>query len=175
MKKRLALILCLALILTFPGCDPASFSFKSYGLEEKVVRVELVNYENPNQKSFVSWVPNHSKQLKPVDLSKITVVQELPAEQNQTFIKQLTEARILYKYYDTDSPKDLCIRLTFDNGEFLLICDEKGSGGYIGSYSQEGKVLDFFGTFEDRRGKQLFINYFGIDPEGETKAMISSE
>lgn len=164
MKRLIIFISLFLMCLTLSACDPSIYRFNLEELSENVVNVELINYDNNEQKHFQSWVPDHSDKLLPFDNSKETIIEELNGDKLTDFLNQLSEADVLFQYYAYDSPKDICIKLSYKNGDFVIIsCNykEKSFGGYIGKYSSDGKVLEFIGCFESYYYYESLVNdYF---------------
>ena len=150
MKKTILLFLCVLLAaLTLNACDPGGFSF-GYESEllEHVAGVELIDYKNDSQKHFKSWVPDHSGELKDFDVRGASVLEKLPAEKLPAFLHSLRTADVLSAYYAYDSPKGECIRVNYENGDFLILSCQDGSyAGYIGFFSADGAVKRFIGCF----------------------------
>jgi hypothetical protein len=149
MKKTVAIILVMVICFTMCACDPGSFSINREELNN-VISVELVEYTNLNQKHFTSWVPNHFNKLLPFDSTNATTLEALPSEKIPDFLDAFSKTDILHKYYAYNSPKDVCIKLNYKNGNFLIIWadyTENRFAGYIGEYSSDGKVLSFWGSF----------------------------
>ncbi|MDE7385034.1 MAG: hypothetical protein K2M84_04670, partial [Anaeroplasmataceae bacterium] len=63
--KKLVFCLSILVIYLLPSCamDPGRYNYDYDELFEEVIRVELVQYENSEQKHFKSWVPNHFSDL----------------------------------------------------------------------------------------------------------------
>ena len=165
MKKKAWWIGLLTVSFWLTACDPGSYQYDYNDLIENVVSIELINYDNPNQKSFISWVlPDHSSDLVPFEKSKTTQLEVLNEEKKEDFLKQLSNSDILYLYYAYDSPKGICIKLTYENGDFEIIwCDyeHKTFAGYIGRYTSEGEVEKFIGSFSSYDYfKSLVNDYF---------------
>lgn len=154
-RVKLALLFVLIVsCLALTGCDPGSFNFTPEYLAG-VERVELIKYDNPAQKHFSSWVPDHTKDLKPFDGAKVSVIDTLDADKFPDFTDSLCKCRILHTYFAYDSPNGLCIKLSYSNGDFLIVsCNLDTFAGYIGKYSSDGQVSDFIGCFES-------YEYFG--------------
>ncbi len=150
MKKAFILIFTLLLCLVLTACDPGHYAFDYDELSDKVVSVELINYDNPDQKPFISWVPDHSSDLLPFDCSNSTLLEVLDEDRIPDFLNQLSQADTLYEYYVYNSPKGICMKLSLENGNFIIIsCNHEKESfyGYIGEYSPEGEVTDFIGSF----------------------------
>ena len=100
----------------------------------------------------------------PFDTDKASVVESLPTEKIPEFLDAFSKTDILHTYYAYNSPKDICIRLNYENGDFLIIWADyaRGSfGGYIGEYSANGEVLSFWGSFSALDYyEELVNNYF---------------
>ena len=169
MKRIAALLLCIVLMLTLTACGPVMIHLDKSELENKVVKVELIHYENPKQKLFKSWVPDHSKKLKPFEEVRVVVLEELPTERMSEFLDQLSETGIWDKFWAVDSPRCFCLRLTYDDGSFLILnCYGHSYGGYIGTYASDGEVQDFIGSFCEWSGfRDLVENFFSIDLDSE--------
>ena len=134
------------------ACDPSSYRFDRDQLLNNTTGIELINYDNPKQKQFNSWVPNHYSKLRPLKLENITILETMEDDTFNDIINQLSDIYFLYRYYAFDSPNGICIRMLYSNGDFDLIsCDYQNNSfhGYVGRYDNNGKVVDFFGTFEN--------------------------
>ncbi len=168
MKKVVSVILFLLIIFLLCACDPGFFLVDREELND-VICVELIGYENINQEKFGSWVPNHYDELKPFIIENAIVLETLPEEQISAFLDSFAETDILHTYYAYDSPKDICIRLTYENGDFIIIWanyEENSYSGYIGEYSSDGSVLSFWGSFSSLDYyKSLVDEYFICDLE----------
>lgn len=163
--KRFFCIICAVLIcMTMTACDPGTYRLREETDPKDVVSVELIRYENPKQKKFASWVPDHFKKLRPMDLSSVTVLEVLPETSVEPFLEQLSQKGILWKYYVYDSPKGVCIRITYSGGDFLIIStdyENESYRGYIGMYNAQGEVTDFFGSFVSYHSFESLVNdYF---------------
>ncbi|MBR7160451.1 MAG: hypothetical protein IKD20_05400, partial [Clostridia bacterium] len=149
MKKIICFLYLIIMCFCLCSCDPGTYTITPNSLEG-VKTIELIDYKNPEQKHFASWVPNHFEDLTPFDTAKATVIEILQEERKSDFLDAFMQTDILNKYYAYDSPVDICIRLNYENGNFLIIWSnyKKNSfAGYIGEYSADGTVLSFWGSF----------------------------
>ena len=149
MKRIAAIILVIATCFLSTSCDPTSFEIDIDALDS-VVSVELIEYANSDQKHFTTWVPDQSVKLVPFNLANATILETLPEEKISVFLDAFSTTDILHTYYAYDSPKDICIRLNYKSGDFLIIWAnyaENRHAGYIGEYSSDGTVLSFWGSF----------------------------
>ena len=79
-----------------------------------------------------------------------TVLADLPTDKIQDFLDAFSKTDILSTYYAYNSPKDVCIKLNYENGNFLILWAnyiDNSYAGYIGEYSSDGTVLSFWGSF----------------------------
>ncbi|MBQ6798407.1 MAG: hypothetical protein IJP11_04135 [Oscillospiraceae bacterium] len=155
MKRMISLVLLIIVFVLLSACDPGSFSIDKESLNN-VVNIELVQYANPNQKHFSSWVPDQFDKLMPFVPANATVLESLPSEKTTEFLDSFSNTDILHTYYAYNSPKDVCIRLNYENGNFLIIWAnyaETSYAGYIGEYTSDGTVLSFWGSFSS-------LNYY---------------
>ena len=160
MKKAIIPIICVFLMLILSACDPMMIGLEKSYLENKVVKVELIHYENPKQKKFASWIPDHSGQLKPFDFNNVTIIQELPEESFSAFYDQISKAFIRQKYYIYNAPKGFCLRLTNNDGSFMIYCCNSTSRGFCGLYSQEGEIIEYIGAPDSYKEYANLINEF---------------
>lgn len=148
------------------ACDPGGYAIDRESLN-RVVSVELIEYENPKQKEFLSWVPDQFNRLVPFVTDNVTTLECLPTEKIQDFLDAFSETNILHTYYAYNSPKDVCIKLNYDNDDFLIIWanyTENSYAGYIGEFASDGTVLSFWGSFSSARYyKDLVEEYFDYD------------
>ena len=150
MKKFIVIFLVMALSFSLVSCDPGSYRVDTDSMLLDVLSVELIEYDNPDQDHFLSWVPDHFDDLKPFDHSRVTVLNTLPEENIEAFVKDFGECDILHQYYAYDSPDDIVIRCNYKNGDFLIIWadyENQSFGGYIGEYAADGTVKTFWGSF----------------------------
>ena len=162
-SAKLALIgVIAAACFTLTACDPSHFYFEEEDLSD-VVSIELINYDNPKQKEFSSWVPDHSSDLKPFDESKVTVLETLDESEIPDFTAKLCEPIILYWYFAYDSPNGICIKLTYSTGDFLIVWSDYQNGwfgGYIGKFTSEGEVKEFYGSFASLGSYTYLVNNY---------------
>ncbi len=149
MKKKISLVLLIIICFSLSSCDPGSFTINRDSLND-VICADLIEYTNPDQKHFISWVPDQFDKLVPFVPANATVLESLPSEKIPEFLDTFSNTDILHTYYAYNSPKDVCIRLNFENGNFLIIWanyTENSFAGYIGEYASDGSVLSFWGSF----------------------------
>ena len=177
MKKSsiVCLLFCVCLCLCFAACDPGSYSFGEAELEDGLVSIELIDYDNPKQKSFISWVPDHSSDILPFDHQKMTVQETLPEEKHDEFVKLLAGSYILYHYYTVNSPRGLCLKLTYESGEFLVIsADKDGASSFVCRYAADGRVIEYIGSIDDNGTHLDLIRCFS-DDETESATEYDAE
>ena len=149
MRKILTSILIMIICFSLFACDPGVLRINRNSLND-VISVELIKYENPNQKHFNTWVTDQFDKLVPFVPANATTIESLPSEKISDFLDAFSSTDILHTYYAYDSPKDICIRLNYENSNFLIIWAnyaENRFAGYIGEFSADGTVLCFWGCF----------------------------
>lgn len=168
MKKIFSILIVVTICLYFCSCDPGSVSISREKLD-CVVSIELIDYANPSQKHFTSWVPDQFDKLVPFDPANATTLEVLSSEKISDFLDEFSKTDILHTYYAYNSPKDVCIRLNYQNGDFLIIWADYANNsfsGYIGEYSSDGAVLSFWGSFSALGDyKDLVNQYFSYKLE----------
>ena len=149
MIKKISLVILIIICFTLTSCDPGPYTINRDSLND-VIGVDLIEYTNPDQKHFISWVPDQFDELVPFVPANATVLESLPSEKIPEFLDAFSNTDILHTYYAYNSPKDVCIRLNYENGNFLIIWAnyaENRFAGYIGEYASDGNVLSFWGSF----------------------------
>lgn len=154
MKKLITVFLCFFLVFVLSSCDPNRINPSQEELEN-VDSVELIRYNNPDRKGFISWVPDHSEDLIPFDNGKVEIIEKLGNGKIDDFIIAFQKTDILHKYYAYNSPDGVCIRLNYENGEFLIIGKD-----YVGYFSENGEVSAFVGCFSSRTYYTDLVNEF---------------
>ena len=162
MKKLLTLILLAIICFSMCACDPGSFSPNRDSLNN-VISVELIEYANTEQKHFTTWVPKQFDELAPFNFANATILETLPSEKIPAFLDAFSKTDILHSYYAYNSPKDVCIKLNYENGDFLIIWAnyaENSYAGYIGKYYADGTVASFLGSFSSLSCYENLVNQF---------------
>lgn len=167
LKKTTLPIILIFVTLILSACDPVTperIHLQKDNLENQIIRIEMVHYDNPKQKKFKTYDSDHFKQLQSYDESNETILKELPAECIPDFLDRLSETDILSGSCYYDSPKCLCFKLIFSDGRYMIMsCKEKSFVGYIGTYSATGEVVDFIGSFGSNKDWTDLIDvFFGI-------------
>lgn len=148
-------------VMLLTACDPASYYYNLDELRAPVKAIELVNYDNPHQKSLGLWFVDHSKDLKPLDISAIQTVATLDSGQIDSFMTDLSKQHIHHKDYEVDSPKGKCIRIVYEDDYFDIIsCSKKQ---YIGTFAPNGEVAEFIGGFGAYNSYEYLLQtYFNV-------------
>ena len=160
MKKMFVIMIAVITCFSICSCDPSSFVVSRDSLDN-VISVELIEYANSDQKHFTTWVPDQSDKLVPFNVANATILETLPEEKISGFLDAFSATDILHTYYAYNSPKDVCLRLTYENGNFLIIWAnyaEDSHAGYIGEYASDGTVLSFWGSFSSLTYYKDLIN-----------------
>ena len=164
MKKIFAIMIAVIICFSMFSCDPGSFVVSRDSLDN-VISVELIEYANSDQKHFTTWVPDQSDKLVAFNLANATILETLPEEKISGFLDAFSTTDILHTYYAYDSPKDICIRLNYENGDFLIVWAnyaENRYAGYIGKYSADGTVVSFWGSFSSLSDYKDLVNNFFV-------------
>ena len=156
------------LSFSITSCDPASSTLEYNELNEDVVSVDLIDYKNENQKSFTSWVPDHESDLVPFVVENATIIKSLDNNVIDTFVQKVCSYTLLVKYYAYDSPKGVCIRMNHKNEDFTILWAPANSfRGYIGKFSPNGDVKEYYGCYEGNYIDNLLENYFNYPEVAE--------
>lgn len=153
MKKYIAMVLCLGMILLATACDPGSFYFDAEDLKENVVEISLIDYENPEAKELFE----NREGVLPFDFDKMTVIKTLPAERHEEFLEEFCKTEFLMTWRHLDSPKGKSLMLTYSDGKFEIISlNEK----FVCGYNEDGSLDFFIGEIAYSTGLQELVNRY---------------
>lgn len=138
-KKSVIIAISILISIGLVACDPGHYQHNLDELKEKVVRVELIWYDNLETQE---WNGKKDNALKQLDFDKMEVVEVLDEEKIYAFLTDLCEELYWYRYNSSNSPVGFCIRLMFQNGDFELICVEFS---YSGIFNSSGEMIEFLG------------------------------
>jgi len=150
--------LCLQLV----ACDPVNTSYSYPELVDDVVRVELINYHNPEAKTINTFFSQRGLQTR-FDFSKMEVLETLNEELMDGFFSELSTIWLWNHWVHLDSPLGLSVRLVYSNGDFEVIscCFDNGAEyGLIVRYDSSGKLLKNIGLVKYRYEFDMLLNTF---------------
>ena len=167
MKKIACVILLLVMCCTLCACDPGEYQPPQEALD-KVVSVELIQYANSEQKEYLLWIFDHYNELLPFVAENATVLEVLPADKLSDFLQSFSQKTLIGPHYASyNSPGEICLRLKYENGDFLIVWADNQSGrysGYVGEYSSNGAVLSYWGVPSNSFDYEGFVNeYFDYE------------
>ena len=151
------MILCVFISLS--GCvwDPASYLFDYEKLKEQVATVELINYENEEPKKI-----KDISEILPYDFDKEEVLETLPADKIDDFIMDLSEIRFLDYSSFAKEPVEICIKITYKNGEFIIITSTLMDVAYglVELFNSNGCPIEYIGAPGDRDEFVALVNKY---------------
>ena len=152
MKRLIAFVCLISVCLTLCSCDPAGHLAGDWLEPERISSVELIQYDNDEQKTFDSWPESKYKfrQLLFFDETKATVLKTLNQEDVPEFVDTFSEMHIWSGYYLFNSPKDKCIRINYSDGSYTVIYADpeqvyKGKG-FVAEYAPDGEIEIYWGS-----------------------------
>ena len=166
MKTAIRLIAVAVLCCLLCACNLAPETTKEDNLSS-VVLIELIEYKNPEQKHFAASSSNRFDELATFDPAKVTVLETLDAAKNAEFVEAFLQTNILDGHYAYDAPNKMCVRLTYENGDFMIIWADYALGryaGYIGEYSANGTPKCFWGSFSGLHYYKDLVGQFFTTP-----------
>ena len=159
--KIIIVIMCLLLMV---ACDPGGFRFDYSTLKNEVIKIELVKYNIQKQVTFSMWAFDQTEYLLNYEYKNEEKLEELDSDSIDDFLNELKDYDVLLSYFVYNTPKGLCIKMSYSNGDFEIInCDSEPPSfcGYIGRYSANGKVVSYTGCFSSYGYfANLVNNYF---------------
>ena len=151
--KKISMILSLCLIcFSLAACDPGPVShYRSEGVADEVVGIELINYHNQETKIINTIISTRA--IRAFDFDKMEIIEELDTEKLGDFLQDFSEVNIWSRWIHPDSPVDISIRIIYDSGDFEVIScvntDEEVIS-FLARYNSKGKMVKHIGTVENR-------------------------
>ncbi len=159
MKKTISYIMIICVFISLSGCvwDPASYLFDYEKLKEQVATVELINYENEEPKKI-----KDISEILPYDFDKEEVLETLPADKIDDFIMDLSEIRFLDYSSFAKEPVEICIKITYKNGEFIIITSTLMDVAYglVELFNSNGCPIEYIGAPGDRDEFVALVNKY---------------
>lgn len=159
MKKTISYIMIICVFISLSGCvwDPASYLFDYEKLKEQVATVELINYENEEPKKI-----KDISEILPYDFDKEEVLETLPADKIDDFIMDLSEIRFMIDSDFSNSPVGICIKVTYKNGEFIIITSTLMDVAYglVELFNSNGCPIEYIGAPGDRDEFVALVNKY---------------
>ena len=138
MKKAFTLFLILVLCFSLASCDPSEFRYDYDVMTETVISIELITYDNPECKKL-SPFRIRQEDLKAFDFEKMTVVERLPDEKLDAFIKGLSDGWG-FVFNDFDTPiNGYNVKITYADGIFDILSVNAAFGC---RYDKDGQPLE---------------------------------
>lgn len=155
------LILGLGPVLSSCVSDPESFYFYYEELKEKVIAIELINYDNSDVK-----IVKKKDDILSFDFDKMEVLQVLEVEKTESLLLDLSKIHFhvsdnLTKY--SDSTSDMSIKITYTNDDFLIISLNSKSN-FIVKFNKDGSVGNLVLRFTDNKDfADLMKKFFAVE------------
>ena len=154
-NKFYLLSLLVSMTAIFMACEPAKYIFHYEELKNSIVKIELINYKNEEAR-FIK----EKEDILPFNFQKEEIIEMLDGELLNDFLVDFSDAAFFQNYWDQpDSPMGVCLKLTYENGDFIIASDATIKGRkiyqYICIFYSNGYVKEFIGGFS---GKMVFSN-----------------
>ena len=159
MKKTISYIMIICVLVSLGGCvwDPAITYFDYDELKEQIATVELINYENDNPE-----IIKDASEVMPFDFNKEEVIETLDADKIDDFALDLSEIRFMN---DSDFAKEaigICIKITYENGEFIIITSTLIDVAYalVEVFDSNGFSIEHIGKPGSRKDFVALVNKY---------------
>lgn len=152
-----SLILGLGFVLSSCVSDPESFYFNYDELEEKVIAIELIDYDN-----FDIKVVKKKEDILSFDFDKMEVIQVLEIEKTNSLLLDLSKIHFhvsdnLTKY--SDSASGMSIKITYTNDGYLIV-NLSSNSNFIVEFNADGSVGNLVLRFTDNKDFSNLIKKF---------------
>lgn len=163
--KKVTAFIAIALFslsaILISACDPNGIFFKKEELEENVVKVELINYDN----SEIAIVTDTTL-IVPFNFKKMQILEVLPDSQFEEFIVDLSYVEMFdyceYREFE-DSAKGISLKVNYKNGDFILLSsnfEDNYCSCIVVIFDGEGEVKKTVGQFSRRNQYVNLINKY---------------
>ena len=149
MKKIAVALIAIVFCLSLVACDPAFNYFDRTGVgEAEVASVQLIDYDASDITELQWWkqyiFPSLWWHPLSFDENKCTVIETLNEDKKEDFINNLKDSGGYLFYYKYNSPKGMCLKITYSDGNFLIIGLDLW--GYVGEYAADGSCGQYYGA-----------------------------
>jgi hypothetical protein len=160
MKKALMILFVCSICLIFSACDPVFFEYKYSELSENVVKVELINYDNPRAKKINNFIL--IRRIQRFDFKKMEILETLDNEELDAFLKSLSNIPLSTMWIHSNSLVGKSIKITYSNDDFDVLSYTNDGSRLFVKYDNRGRVKEFVGIINDYRDIHINIlnNYF---------------
>ena len=159
MKKISLLLLIGLLCLSLIACDPNWFNYEKEELNTDVIRVELIDYRQPDAKQINSFLFNKRAFLR-FDLFKMMILETLDDADMPDFFEDLSTLGLWTHWIHLNSPSGRCIRLVYADGSFDVLSSASGDS-LVMKYDETGRPLDFIGPMtNETEFRELIEKHF---------------
>ena len=161
MKRKLIILILSAFVLLLTACDPGMVHYARNISIDDVVRVELIDYDNPKVKKISSLITERG--IKAFDFKKMTIVEELSEEKYEDFFQDFSQLKLWGRWHHLNSPSGTSIRIVYSNDDFDVVSFgniEDQVFSFMAKYNSKGKLIDFIGTVESKTDYINLINSY---------------
>ena len=145
MKKAMLFFAVIAVMFVLIACDNQihSYTYDYDELAASVIRVELINYDNPEAK-IITRRPGVNI---PFEFGKMEILATLQEERFYSFLREFSRQYLwITRNKYLDSPQGVSLRLIHNNGDFEVICNSYANAQYSASFAKNGNVIRFIGS-----------------------------
>jgi hypothetical protein len=147
MKKIATILICL-LCFGLTACEPIWFEYEYEVLENDVVSVELISYNNPYAKTQMdNW---GNLKYPDFDFNEMLVIGTMKEENLDPLFQDISSTMVGNFIRQIDSPNGLCLKINYQDNTFDIISDD-----FIGRYNHEGKIIQYLGVFDGGRFRDI--------------------
>lgn len=163
MKKILVFVI-VVLVIFLNACEPEAYYFRNSERNDEIVSVDLISYTTDSIEIVES-----NEEILNVSVDSIILLETVDGSYLDDFIDDFSNIEFLLGFPRMNSPSGICIKINYENGDFLLIMDfEKDEISYGDAilYDSSGNFKEYFGGSSWRENYLNLINdYFEIDYE----------
>ena len=151
MRKKLKLPLLLLVNLMLLACEYPLHLYYYEELVATVIRVELINYDNPDAKTI-----RGTENLLPFDFDKMEIIATLREERFDGFFKEFSQFNFWEFSEHLDSPQGRSLRFVYRNGDFEVVCCK---AVYSGRFDSNGNIIGdrYSGAYNANTGNDKWI------------------
>lgn len=162
MKKIVSILTLIALLISsmfLSSCESERYYITEHDMAD-VSQVQLVYYDNPNSEIIKYHIFAWKKPaLKSFDISKMEIIEVLPAEKHEEFVRLMIESMCVIEPPACDSPDGYCVRIVYENGEYIVISASLYKS-YCARFNADGSMMEYYGPapFSNEDLKDFFLH-----------------
>jgi len=156
MRKIISLLILIIFVATLTACTPIPFDYDELVLNETVIRVELIYYDQPDVRQLSDLLGNAHRHHLDFYFELVEYLEILDQVYYESFFIELSKIYMHNPIQQNNSPSGIAILIHYTDGYFDVL-----SRLYVGRFNHEGKFMEFLANgVSDNIFEMIIEQYF---------------